>query len=243
MSNSDHAFGLANVKNLLLRALTQDSLNNLSPFLERVDLPLKTIVLRSESPVDFVYFVESGTVSMISTLEDGAEIEVGMVGFEGFVGVSVLFGAPTSPLEGLVQVGGTALRLSAMAFRNALTDIPGLLSLLLRYLDGFHVQVSQSATCNGHHQIEQRLARWILMTHDRVEGDRFLMTQQFMSHMLGVQRPGVTLALGVLQRAGLVRHEKGTMEILDRAGLEAASCECHERVQHRFEWLMGSGLH
>ena len=241
--NSHRVPGSLPARNLLLRALPKDGLGRIFPYLQRVELPHRTIVLRSDSSVEFVYFVEAGTVSMISTLENGAEIEVGMVGFEGFIGLSVLLGAPTSPIEGVVQVSGTALRLSATAFRAALSDIPELRNLLLRYVDGFHVQVSQTATCNSHHQIEQRLARWILMTHDRVEGDHFLMKQNFMALMLGVQRPGVTLALGVLQRAGLVRHGKGIMEVLDRSGLEAASCECHKRVQRRFEWLMGSRPH
>lgn len=241
--NSHRAAGTFPAKNLLLRALSKDSRGKILPYLQRVELPHGTIVLRSDRPVEFVYFVEAGTVSMISILENGAGIEVGMVGFEGFVGLSVLLGAPTSQIEGVVQVSGAALSLSATAFRAILSDIPELLNLLLRYVDGFHVQVSQTATCNSHHQIEQRLARWILMTHDRVEGDQFLMRQNFMALMLGVQRPGVTLALGVLQRAGLVRHDKGVMEVLDRSGLEAASCECHKRVQRRFEWLLGSRPH
>jgi CRP-like cAMP-binding protein len=153
------------------------------------------------------------------------------------VGISLLLGAPTSALEGLVQVDGTALRLPAAAFRAALSEMPALLGLLLRYVDAFHVQVSQTVACNGRHQIEQRLARWLLMTHDRVEGDSFTMTQEFMSAMLGVQRPGVTLAIGALQRAGLVQHDKGSARVLDRPGLEAASCECYGIVRQRFDWL------
>ena len=112
--------------------------------------------------------------------------------------------------------------------------------LLLRYVDAFLHQVSQSAACNGRHQIEQRLARWILMTNDRIQSDRFLMTQEFMSHMLGVQRPGVSLAIRALQRAGLVQHEKGHMRVLDRPGLEAAACECYGAVQRRYAWLTSS---
>jgi CRP-like cAMP-binding protein len=141
---------------------------------------------------------------------DGVRIEVGLVGPEGMVGLPVLLGAETSTLEAMVQVDGVALRLSAAAFRAALTALPTLLGLLLRYVDAFHSQVTQSAACNGRHQIEQRLARWLLMTHDRVEGDSFQMTQEFMAAMLGVRRPGVTLAMSALQRAGLVQHEKGS---------------------------------
>jgi CRP-like cAMP-binding protein len=138
----------------------------------------------------------------------------------------------------MVQVEGHALRMPAVAFRSALAEIPSLMGVLLRYLDAVQAQIAQSAACNGRHPIEQRLARWLLTTLDRVEGDSFVMTQEFMSTMLGVRRPGVTLAIGALQRAGLVRHERGTMHVLDRTGLEAASCECHDLVKQRFAWLM-----
>ena len=226
------------MRNRLLRALSAEALAQFAPRLERVSLTAKDIVLVPDQPVEFVHFLESGTVSMISTLRDGGMVEVGLIGSEGFVGLSVLLGAPTSPQEGVVQLDGTALRMTAREFGAALPQIPGLLALLLRYVDSFHVQVAQSATCNARHQIEQRLARWLLMTHDRADGDRFLMTQEFMSHMLGVQRPGVSIAMGALLRAGLVRHRRSMVEVLDRAGLEAASCECYAQICRRLDWIM-----
>ena len=225
------------VRNRLLRLLPLADLERLCPRLEPVELSVKTLLLEPGAAVESVYFVETGTVSMIATLEDGVRIEVGLVGPEGLVGVSLLLGAPTAPLEAIVQVGGTALRMPAAAFRAALAGMPAFLSLLLRYVDAFHVQVSHSAACNSRHHIEQRLARWLLMTHDRVGEDSFLMTQEFMSIMLGVRRPGVTLAIGALQRAGLVRHEKSHVRMIDRPGLEAACCECYELVRRRFDWL------
>jgi len=226
------------VHNRLLRLLPPADLERLWPRLELVELSVKSVLLVPGTPVESVHFMETGTVSMIAMLDDGTQIEVGLVGPEGMAGISLLLGAPTSPLEGLVQVGGTALRLPAAAFRAVLVETPALLGLLLRYVDAFHVQVAQSAACNGRHQIEQRLARWLLMTHDRVEGDSFVMTQEFMSAMLGVRRPGVTLAIGALQRAGLVRHGRGNLRVLDRPGLEAASCECYETVRQRYDWLV-----
>lgn len=226
---------------LLLHALAPDALALFRPRLERVPLVVGTTVAEADAPAGFVFFPEAGTISMISVLEDGTRSEVGLVGREGFVGMSVLLGAPTSPLLGLVQVEGTALRLPAASFRAALDAIPGLAAPLLRFLDSFQVQVSQTAACNARHRIEHRLARWLLMTHDRVGGARFAMTQEFMSHMLGVQRPGVTLALGALQRAGLVRHTRGILEVLDRTGLEEASCECYAHVRRRLDWVMGPG--
>ena len=226
------------VRNRLLRLLPPAELERLWPRLEPVELVVRSVLLTPGAAVESVHFVETGTISMIAMLEDGTQTEVGLVGPEGMAGLSLLLGAPTSALEGLVQVGGTALRLSAAGFRAALAEAPSLLGLLLRYVDAFHVQVAQTAACNGRHQIEQRLARWLLMTHDRVEGDSFTMTQEFMSIMLGVQRPGVTLAIGALQRAGLVQHDKGSARVLDRPGLEAAACECYGIARRRFDWLM-----
>jgi CRP-like cAMP-binding protein len=200
----------------------------------RIRLPINTTVLMPGQVIENVLFPESGTVSMIVMLEDGAQIEVGLVGREGAVGLPIVLGAPTSPLEGVVQVESEVLQLPASNLQAALADAPSLLGHLLRYFDAFHTQVSLTAACNGRHQIEQRLARWILMTHDRVDGDEFAMTQEFLSHMIGVRRPGVTLAVGVLQRAGLIRHGRGTMTVLDRSGLEAVSCECYDLVRRRY---------
>lgn len=188
-------------------------------------------------PIEAAYFIESGSSSMIAVMEDGARIEVGLIGPEGMVGLPLLLGTAEAALEAMVQIPGEALRLAATGFQAALAEAPSLGPLLLRYLDSFHAQVSQTAACNGRHQVEQRLARWMLMTHDRAGGDGFPMTQEFLSTMLGVRRPGVTLAVGILQRAGLVRHEKGHMHILDREGLESAACECYGVVRSRYSWL------
>jgi CRP-like cAMP-binding protein len=227
----------SSISNRILNALPPDELERIRPQLEQVDLATKSVLIAPEREIESVHFVEAGIVSMISTLEDGARIEVGMVGSEGMVGLPVLLGSGTSPWEAMVQVEGLALRMSAAAFRSALAELPSLMSVLLRYLDAVQSQIAQSAACNGRHPVEQRLARWLLTTLDRVEGDSFVMTQEFMSTMLGVRRPGVTLALGALQRAGLVKHEKGTMHVLDRPGLGEASCECHDIVKRRFAWL------
>ncbi len=225
-------------RNLVLRTIPATEFERLRPQLEIVELACKTVLLKQDAEIKSVYFPETMMISALASLEDGSVAEVGLVGYEGMSGLPLLLGAPTSPWEKIVQVEGTGLRLSAGDFRAALGEMPGLMSVLLRYVDAFQTQISQTAACNNRHHIEQRLARWILMTHDRVEGDSFVITQEFMSSMLGVRRPGVTLALGALQRAGLVQHERGTMRILDRAGLEAASCECYDIVRRRFAWLM-----
>ncbi len=221
------------VANQLLSRLPATELEQLLPHLERIDLEPRAVLLKPDAVVDGVLFVQAGLISMLANFQDGARIEVGLVGSEGMIGLPLLFGTVTSPVEAIVQAAGSAWRLPADAFQAAMTKLPSLVGLLLRYVDAFQHQVSQTAACNGRHRIEQRLARWILMTDDRTEGDEFLMTQGFLSHMLGVQRPGVNLAVGVLQRAGLVRHQDGYLRILDRCGLEAASCECYATVRRR----------
>jgi CRP-like cAMP-binding protein len=139
----------------------------------------------------------------------------------------------------MVQCPGTALRMDAAAFRGELGHTPALRTLLLRYALVHHGQVARTAACNGRHHTEQRLARWLLMAHDRAEGDAFPMTHEFLSMMLGVRRAGVTVAAGVLQRAGFIRYDRGRMKVTDRPGLEAASCECYGVVRRAYDRLLG----
>lgn len=225
------------LQNRLLGLLPPSELASFRLRMEPVPLALKDVLLRPEAAVAGLYFIEEGTVSMIATLEDGSRIEVGMVGREGFVGLPLLLGGGTSAVEAMVQSEGMALRLPARELRAALAEAPALFRLLLRYVDAFTMQVSQSAACNGRHHIAQRLARWLLMTHDRVGSDRFVMTQEFMSTMLGVRRPSVTRTIGALQAMSLIRHGQGVVTIRDRAGLEAVACDCYATVRRRFEWL------
>lgn len=225
-------------RNLLLRALPEAEREHLLQLTTPTEFPLRFSLFKADAVMEAVYFIEAGTVSMVSSMEDGSRIEVGMVGREGFVGLPLLLGVLTSPTDALVQVEGRALRLPAAGFRAGLDELPSLRPLLLRYLDAFLFQVSQTAACNGRHPIEQRLARWLLMEHDRTESDTFTMTQEFLSTLLGVRRPGVTLAMGALQKAGIVAHRHGQLQVLTRSGLESASCECYATVQRRFDWLL-----
>jgi CRP-like cAMP-binding protein len=228
-------------RNRLLAALPQEDLARLRPRLELVDLPLRHVLHAPDAPIGAVYFPETGWISMLATLESGDAAEVGLIGREGMVGLPLLFGTDRSPFEAMAQMGGTALRLDAAAFRDALEDSPALRALLLRYALAFSTQVSWTAACNGRHHIEQRLARWMLMGHDRSESDDFPMTHEFLSMMLGVRRAGVTVAAGALQRAGLIRYDRGRMAITDRPGLEAAACECHENVRRESARPLGPG--
>jgi CRP-like cAMP-binding protein len=155
------------------------------------------------------------------------------------IGLPLVMGVENAFVEAMVQLPGTALSMAAATFRSELDKSAPLKALLLRYNEAVHAQVSQTAACNGRHALEPRLARWLLMAHDRVDGDDLRLTQEFLALMLGVQRPSVTIAAGLLQRAGLLRYSNGLITVLDRAGLEAASCECYRVVQRRFAILLG----
>jgi CRP-like cAMP-binding protein len=227
------------VRNDLLAALPPDDFARLVPSLQPVRLDLKQVLHEPERPIEAAYFPESGMVSLVARLEDGAAQEVGIVGREGVVGLAVALGAESVGTEALVQADGAALRIDVDELRAAFERSAALRALLLRYAQALHAQVSQTAACNGRHVVDERLARWLLMAHDRADGDEFPMTQEFMAMMLGVRRAGVSVAAGVLQKAGVIGHAYGRMTVLDRAGLEAASCECYGAVRRQFERLLG----
>jgi CRP-like cAMP-binding protein len=230
------------VRNRLLAALPPADFALLAPSLRPVDLELRQVLHAPDQPIAAAYFPEAGMVSIIAALEDGALQEVGLVGREGVVGLAVVLGADSSPLEALVQAPGPALRMPAAALVAAFERSATLRAGLLRYMQAFHLQVTRTTACNGHHALEERLARWLLMAHDRAEGDRFPMTQEFMAMMLGVRRAGVSVAAGILQRAGVIGYARGRVTILYRPGLEAASCGCYGAVRRQFERLLGGDV-
>lgn len=227
-------------RNRLLAALPAESLARLWPLLEPVETTVRQILQVAGEPITAVHFPESGWSSMLAVLVDGNPAEVGLIGTEGMIGLPLLAGVGTSFVGAMVQCPGTMLRLDAAAFTQALDDVPGLERLLIRFAQAFQEQVTQTAACNGTHLLGQRLARWLLMAHDRAGGDEFPMTQEFLALMLCVHRPGVTVAARLFQQAGLIRYVQGRMTITDRKGLEAAACECHGAVRRRFELLLGS---
>ena len=229
------------VRNGLLAALPPEDWARLEPRLEAVELPFDQTVHAADGPVDAAFFVETGMVSLLVTLEGGEQVEAGIAGPEGLVGLPLVYGDTHSLTEARVQMEGTALRLGAAAFRAEMERSAALRGLLLRYALAFHAQVTLTAACNARHAIEHRLARWLLIAHDRAGADEFPMTHEFLSMMLGVRRPGVTIAAGMLQKAGLVRYARGRMAVADRPGLEAASCECYHTVRHEHARLLGPG--
>jgi CRP-like cAMP-binding protein len=226
------------LSNRLLASLAPEDLDLLGPHLEPLPLPQKQTLSAPYTPIDYVYFPQEGMVSLVQPLEDGSVIEVGMIGNEGFVGAPILLGADTSPLEAMVQMPGSALRMPASAFREEAGRSTTLSGLLLRFVQALHVQVALTAACNGRHTLPERLARWLLMARDRATSDQLPLSHEFLSDMLCVRRAGVTVALGTLKAAGLLRNSAGRVTIIDRQGLEAASCECYRTVRSEYERLL-----
>ncbi len=229
------------VRNGLLAALPPEDLARLRPSLQPVELPFDKTLFPAGGAVEAVLFPESGMCSLLATLEGGEQVEVGVVGREGLVGLPLAFGDDRSLVEARVQQEGTALRMDAAALRDGMGESAALRGLLNRYVLAFQAQVTMTAACNARHAIEQRLARWLLIAHDRAGADEFPMTHEFMAMMLGVRRPGVSLAAGVLQKAGLIHYVRGRMAVTDRPGLEAASCECYHVARREFGRLLGDG--
>jgi CRP-like cAMP-binding protein len=227
------------VRNRLLAALPAADFERLSASLTLVSLSLKQTLIEGDEPIGAAYFVETGMVSYLAYLEGGEAIEVGIIGPEGMVGMPLILGVDSAPAGAIVQMQGTALRISPAALRQAFNESKVLRTRLLRYMQALYTQVSQTAACNGHHGLEERLARWLLMAHDRAEGDQFPMTHEFMAMMLGVRRSGVTVTASTLKQAGLISYANGRMTILDRPALEAVACECYGIVQRQFEQLLG----
>lgn len=219
------------VANQLLAALTSQEYKRLSPYLDEFTLSFGEILYEPGQIIRDVYFPNTGIVSLLSMVEQRSTLEVGVVGNEGMVGISLFLGAPDSLNRALVQGGGKAMRMTAQAFRKHIGHIGPMPDLLRRYTHSLLAQISQTAACNRFHIVNARLARWLLMTHDRLRSDEFRLTQEFLSDMLGVRREGVTIAARALQHAKLIRYVRGQITILDRTGLEAASCQCYEIVK------------
>lgn len=221
--------------NSVLRALSRQDGRRLFARHEQIDLTYGDILCEPGKQLRHVYFPNSGVISLLTPVHGHESVEVGLVGREGMAGMALFLGIGVSPVRMLVQGTGTAMRIKAAAFHQELKRNPLLRRELNRYLYGFMAQVGQTAGCNRFHQIGARLARWLLMTHDRVRSNEFQLTQAFLAHMLGVRRAGVTLAARVLQKKKLIRYSRGNITILDRKGLERASCECYRAVNRLCE--------
>ena len=224
------------MRNLILTRLPKAEFSRIEPNLELIEMPRRTSLYEPNRPFDYVYFPETGVASILTVLQDGTETEVATAGYEGFVCLSVFFGAETIPGRAFWQVPGKAFRLKTDLFRSEAKHGGALADALLRYAHGFFNQLAQTVSCNRVHSIQQRAGRWLLMTQDRA-GDEFELTHEFLSHMLGVRRAGVTEVMGSLQKDGILQYSRGIITILNRGQLEAISCECYRPLSVEFSRL------
>jgi CRP-like cAMP-binding protein len=227
-------------KNRLLRALPDADFQRLLPDLKTIPTAAKQVFHKHGELVEFVYFPNGGVASVTAVLSDGTMVETATVGLEGMVGIEVLFAEEAfAPGETMMQVPDTsAEQLGVVAFRREAARQGAFSDLVGRYAQAAVAQMMQSTACNARHHIQERCARWLLMTHDRIDGDDFQLSHEFLAIMLGVRRQSVTVVAGTLQAAGLMTYKHGQVRILDRKGLEAASCECYALIRAKFDALL-----
>ncbi len=229
------------VGNWLLDALSSDGYERLVGHLEPAQFSLGEVIYESGAQMENVFFPTTSHVSLLYTMINGATAEMGLVGNEGVVGISLFMGGDTTPNRAVVQGAGDALKLQREAMRSEFSRGSEFQYLLLRYTQSLITQISQTAVCNRLHSVEQRLCRWLLMTRDRTQSDELQMTHEFISNMLGVRREGVTHAAHGLQQHGLISYVRGHIQILDRKGLETCACECYSVVKDEHDRLLSLG--
>jgi CRP-like cAMP-binding protein len=222
--------------NRLLLALPASNLKRLMPEFERIRCDREQVLMNADSPLDHVFFPDIGVVSVVAVYADGSIIEMANIGREGCTAMQAVFGAKTSSVRLLVQIPGSAAKMSRPAFTRAMESMPAFRTLMYAYIQAFLEQVMVSVACNGAHSLEQRLARWLLMMRDRGDDDTLLITQGLLADMLGVQRPTITNAVREMENAGLIERGRRQVTILDRPGLLAASCECYQLVRARIAY-------
>jgi CRP-like cAMP-binding protein len=220
-------------RNRLLLALPSSNLKKLVPEIEQIRCQRAQILMDADSSLDEVFFPDSGVVSVVAVYADGTIIEMATIGREGCTAIQAVLGAKFSSVRLLVQIPGTAARMSRPAFTRAMGSMPSFRSLMYAYMSAFLEQVMVSVACNGAHSLKQRLARWLLTMRDRCDDDALQITQDLLADMLGVQRPTITNAAQELERAGLIARGRRQVTILDRQGLAKVSCECYQMVRQR----------
>jgi CRP-like cAMP-binding protein len=222
-------------ENHILASLSPEEYERLAPHMEAIALPSGQILYHAGQPIDHVYFPHKAMISLVSEMTDGASIEVGVVGFEGMSGLSLVLGVNKSPYENMVQIHDGATRIKAQAVVDEFKRGDALQSLLLRYTQSLLLQTSQVAACNRLHSMSERLARWLLMSHDRCFCEDLPLTQEFLSLMLGVRRAGVTETACILQSLGYINYKRGHIQITNREGLEEIACDCYRIVKADFD--------
>ena len=231
---------LASPINQILAALPAEKYQRIVPHLKTVSLKLGQVIHEPYEAIKDVYFPNRAMISLVSIMEDGATTEIGLVGNEGMIGLPAILGGELAPSRAIVQIEDGAMKLSAAVLKQEFKRGEVLQKRLLLYTQAFLTQVSQSAACNRQHRIEERLARWLLSVHDCVLTDELPLTQEFIADMLGTRRSGVTVAAGILQKAGMISYNRGKITILNQQSLEDTCCECYRLVQNEFIRLLGS---
>ena len=229
-------------KNQLLAALPDAEWQRWLPQLELVEMSLGQVVYESGSTLGHVYFPTTAIVSLLYVMENGASAEIAVVGHEGLVGISLFMGGESTPSRAVVQSAGRGFRLDAHAIKGEFNRTGPVMHLLLRYTQALITQMAQTAACNRHHSLDQQLCRWLLLSLDRLQSNELVMTQELIANMLGVRREGVTESALKLQAAGLIRYARGRIKVLDRAGVEARTCECYAVVKKEYDRLLPQQL-
>jgi CRP-like cAMP-binding protein len=224
--------------NLLLGSLPRQERERVMAHCEPVELHFGKVLCEPDRPFRYLYFPVSGFISLVTTLGSHRPLELALIGNEGMLGATQVLGVNAAPSRAVVQGNGSALRISPLKFREALLECPRLLRTLKRYLYVLMVQLSQNVACGHFHEVEPRLARWLLMSHDRAHSDHLQLTHEYLADMLGVRRSGVSIAAGALQLRKLIHYSRGRITILDRKGLEAAACECYEALSDDYTRLL-----
>lgn len=216
------------VVNRLIESLSPEARQQILQSSELVELSSGAVLCEPDHPFRYVYFPLTSFITLVTTLRDHQPLEMGLIGNEGMLGATVALGVNSAPMRAMVQGSGTALRMTAEKLQQDIQNNAALTSTFNRYLYVLMAQLTQTAACAHFHAIEPRLARWLLMTHDRAHADYFHLTQEFLANMLGVRRSGITVAAGALQERKLIQYTRGKINILDRMGLEMVACECYE---------------
>jgi len=235
MAATDHSNN--SYKNRILASLPKAEIARLAPHLSKLPLPSGTTLLNPGEEIVYAYFLESGLASVVVAMENGNTVETGITGNEGIVGFPVLLGTKSMPTRTFMQIPGDGYRIKAQHLSDEFERPGKLRKQINTYFQAHLVQTAQTAACNRLHDIAERLARWLLICHDRMESDEFTITHEFLGHMLGTPRSTVTLAAGILQKADLVHYSRGRIHILNRKGLEKAACECYQTTRNEFDRL------
>lgn len=222
-------------KNFILAQLPADEIDRLQPSMQTARMTPEDLIFRVSERVEYVYFPVTAMLSWIATTSEGERVEVGVVGWEGMVGVPEMLGYSVAPFTVEVELPGDVVRIRAEVFKRHFQRLPAIQNLLFRYYSTAHTQLAQSSVCNRFHTVEERMSRWLLMAHDRCDADELALTQEILAGMIGARRPAVSIVLGNLQKAGLIRVERGRITVLQREKMEESACECYRVIREAFD--------